>query len=882
MTDHRLVKFLEDKAVGKNEPFTHVSKIRPCRRININDDDLDDFYEIYNTVISEGGIAGIAEKPAEIVSLIVDIDFRCSLDNGLKRQYKPKHIRDIIGIYHEIIEEITENPDKSTFYCCVLEKSTPVSHQGTLKDGFHLHFPYFYTEAWVQKDIIRPEVIRRMTERKILSDIKMLEPLEKVFDANIPSVCWLMYGSRKQPSSEPYTMTKRYNNDMELIPLSTVFKGKFTHGTRQWNLPRYLSIRHEVEPTLLKDGIVKKKQVTRTKRRREFHRSLEDIYADMVVADQLLEMVSTDRADDYRQWMEVGWVLYNISEGHQKGLESWVTFSSKSEKFEEGGCEKRWDNMELRGYTLSALKQMARNDSPNEFKSWRDVQIDHVLHQGISMAHNDIAKILYLMFENQYICADIEKDVWYEFKTHRWERVAKGVTLRQHISQTLANKYMDLAQKYIQQFQDTDDVEQRQMYNSKAQLITKLVDKLKNSPFKSCVMREASEYFYDKHFIEKMDENPNLLVCENGVYDAEHQIFRDGRPDDFCTKTTGLYYQTFDDDDPRVLELEEIFKKTFVNPKLLKFFRQTSSDLIRGGNRHKIFSIWTGAGNNGKSICADLLERAFGEYYYTPPTTILTGKQQQSSGATAELLPCKGAKIVVTSETDNSDVLNCGTMKKLTGGDPFYARGLFKEPVKIVPHFKLILHCNKLPNVSAEDKASWNRIRVLPFESTFVKKHEAPKSAKTQLAKKQFPMDKSLKDRLDTLAEAFLWWLIKAFEEFGDADLYEPDEVKAATDSYRRINDFYMEFIDERIMETGCKNDKITLTLIYAMFKEWYKDSYPGQKISSRAQVKDSIEKKLGPSKKGTWYGYDIYDPDALADSDDENNQEVTETVEEN
>src|SRR6185295_507694 len=96
------------------------------------------------------------------------------------------------------------------------------------------------------------------------------------------------------------------------------------------------------------------------------------------------------------------------------------------------------------------------------------------------------------------------------------------------------------------------------------------------------------------------------------------------------------------------------------------------------------------------------------------------------------------------SETDNSDVLNCGTMKKLTGGDNFYARGLFKEPIKIVPHFKLILHCNKLPNVSAEDRASWARIRVLPFESTFIKEHEVPKEIEGNI----FPMDRNLKEKI--------------------------------------------------------------------------------------------------------------------------------------
>lgn len=871
--DIRLVKFLKDREVGKGEPLTHTSKIKPMRRYYIEGDDLDAFYEVYNQVIHDGGIAGITEKPEPVVPLIVDIDFRCTLDNGLQRYYKPKHIKEIVAIYQEIIAEIAEEPTDKMMICCVLEKTAPTSYQGRSKDGFHLHFPYFFTEHWVQKEYIRNEVIRRVQERKILADINILEPIDKVFDKNIPCY-WLMYGSRKDLKAEAYQITKRYNKEMELLPVKTVFKKTFSTGNRLWNLPRYMSIRQGAIPTALNEDVVVRKIPTRRKRKKEYQRDLDDIFADLIVAEQLLEMLDDDRADDYILWMEVGWVLFNISEGHQKGLDLWITFSGRSEKFQDGVCEKEWDKMEVRDYSLGTLKHLARNDSPNEYVAWRDPQINHILHQGISMAHNDIAKIIYIMFENQYICADVEKDIWYEFKGHRWSRNAKGINLRMHLSHSLTNKYTNLASQYMTLLQGEDDQAQRQMYNSKVAMICRLNEKLKNTTFKNCVMKEAMEYFYDPKFVDKMDENPNLLVCENGVYDAEYKIFRDGRPDDYCTKTTGLYYHDFDEDDPRVLELNEIFKKVFVNPKLFKFFKQTASDLVRGGNRHKIFLIWTGGGDNGKSVCADLLERAFGDYYYTPPTTILTGKQQQSSGATAELLPCKGARVVVISETDNADVLNCGTMKKLTGGDPFYARGIFKEPIKIIPHFKLILHCNKLPNVSAEDKASWNRIRVLLFESIFVKARLAPKNLKEQYAKKIFPMDKSLKDKLDSLSEAFLWWLIKEYEAFGESDLYEPVEVTGATDVYHKTNDFYMQFLDERIQETGVKKDFVTLTVVYTLFKEWYKDSYPGRKIPSRTMVKESMEKKLGKQQKGVWRGVTTYDPDAEVGEESESEGE--------
>ncbi len=42
-----------------------------------------------------------------------------------------------------------------------------------------------------------------------------------------------------------------------------------------------------------------------------------------------------------------------------------------------------------------------------------------------------------------------------------------------------------------------------------------------------------------------------------------------------------------------------------------------------------------------------------------------------------------------------------------------------KTLIDIDPFFKLIFICNTIPNIRNPDNATWNRIRVIPFESTF-------------------------------------------------------------------------------------------------------------------------------------------------------------------
>ena len=54
-----------------------------------------------------------------------------------------------------------------------------------------------------------------------------------------------------------------------------------------------------------------------------------------------------------------------------------------------------------------------------------------------------------------------------------------------------------------------------------------------------------------------------------------------------------------------------------------------------------------------------------------------------------------------------------------------------KKVKRVTPMFKLAMICNKPPKVPHDDQATWNRIRVIPFEATF--SHNAPESYEEQI-----------------------------------------------------------------------------------------------------------------------------------------------------
>ena len=63
-------------------------------------------------------------------------------------------------------------------------------------------------------------------------------------------------------------------------------------------------------------------------------------------------------------------------------------------------------------------------------------------------------------------------------------------------------------------------------------------------------MKECKEFFYDKTFIEKLNDQKNLIGFENGVYDLNTSTFRGGLPSDYVSLTTGLLMPVIKSDLP--------------------------------------------------------------------------------------------------------------------------------------------------------------------------------------------------------------------------------------------------------------------------------------------------------------------------------------------
>lgn len=916
-----LIDFLKKRRVRKGsqskEPFTHSTKpidnFLPSGNYYIPTEFLEDFYIIYcNAASVSKNRLSVTETPGLYGPLRADFDFKADLELGLKRQYNEAILKHIVRIYQEEIKKCID-PDefhKKMLYCIVLEKEKPRSEQGVVKDGFHLHFPFFICENRLADHFLKNEVTKKMIEEGIWNGTKYKTSIEDIIDKDISSKQWMMYGSMNEKTkySTPYSYNRKqsvfgedrkdpwkdaekewghvYDENLKEISMYSIFEQEMRDRKKsvRYYLPRFLSIKNYYEGTKLNEKIRAKicsSSFRKNKRKKPVSkvRSIEEVLKDIktIKDGNIMEMISIDRADTYNEWMDLGWTLFNIGQGHEEMLELWIEFSQKSPKFKPGECEELWERMEMRGKTIGSLLAMAKTDEPDLYKEWKSHNVYGYMRKSLrepKPTEYDVSLVFCEMFKDRFLCADSKKNLWYEFRDHRWREIDDSISIKKLLVEDIIEKYYELMSVITQNATEDRDIQIKKCMA--------MISKLKTVQFRDKVVESCKLNMYDPSFLGKIDENRYLVGCENGVLDLKLSIFREGRPDDYITLSTGIHYREYREDDDEVEEFNDYILKVFPNNNLRKYFIDVTTSCLQGGNANKLFMVCTGIGDNGKSITIMLMEKTFGEYFGKFPRALLMKGRGvgQSSGQRSDLIQIKGKRIMSTQELTDQDNIDIGVLKELTGNDSFFARGAYeKKGKKLKPMFTFWMQCNAPPRIPGNDAATWNRVRELDFESVFVKpadlkNNPVPDNFKKQLKEKKFKADTNLIDKLEDLSGVLLWKLFRNFRNYEKSGLIEPKEVTISTDEYKSRNDIYLEFlkekvetIDEEDLEKS-KENFISLTEMYTEFKAWYIENYPSYKkdMVNKMKVRDEINKKLGViktdkhkygfGKKSRYYGY--------------------------
>lgn len=574
-------------------------------------------------------------------------------------------------------------------------------------------------------------------------------------------------------------------------------------------------------------------------------------------------------------------------------------------------CMVMWNDMKKQesGLGLGSLYRWAKEDNPKKYEDIRRSNLSNLITKSMSCTTYDIASVIYEMYKYNFKCISYKENKWYEFQPlkHRWVVVEKAHSLIKLISEDVVKQYLKTI--YELNRQATSRLNQQQpidLYNSRAPTPTqqgqtivstlpspsvspvpfsneskksqvsnstttdellKMVEdlvtvtyKLRDISFKEKLVKECGTMFGEnaKQFLESIDANPYLIGFDNGVYDLQADEFRDGRSEDFITFSTGYDYIDYgdvegDNLEEEIKEIYEFFDQVFPQKAVREYILLLLSSFLGGTTRDEKFHIWTGIGGNGKSKLLELIEFALGDYSCKMSHTVLTRKQGNSSNASPDIEQTKGKRLASIQETEQDDIINVGRMKELSGGDKIYARGLFKDPIQFKPQFKMILLCNELPKINADDNGTWRRIRVVKFISKFV---DNPKE------EHEYPIDPLLSEKIYKWKEGFMYILLQKYKKYKKYGLKEPEEVLEETRGYQLESDIYSDFISSSIAEDP--NGHIGLNETYRVFKEWFRSSgLQNMRPPTRTYFKGKMEQKLKQKyEHNKWTGFKLIQED--------------------
>ena len=866
-------------------------------------EDLSLFHGLYyDHVFVKNNKEYLTEKQIENGPMAVDFDFRYSHDVEA-RQHTKEHIQDMILLYLEEIKEYFIFEENKPFDIFIFEKPNVnrLADGSVTKDGIHMIIGIQIDN--IIQTMIRDKIISKLPE---IWDLPLINMWDSVLDEGISkgTTNWQLFGSRK-PGHEAYELTQHFiigydKSDGEF----TMTEMKASDFDLKNNFIK-LSVQNEncpsftMNPKILDSyksksenkGNKIKKMTSRTKMNLLVEDDEEDSENESISLHDIKDKQTLDKAVEimlkqfkpteyeirethyYAQQLpekyyepgshilnrQVAFALKNTDE---RLFLSWVQVRSKASDFDYSTIPdlyhqwKKYFNKSKDSITKRSIMYWVKQDNFEGYEKVKNTSIDFYIEESLNtQTEYDLAQVLKQKYKDKYVCISYDKKViCYTFKNHRWV-MDKGLSLREAISKYMYDLYSNKINRLSDEYHHYEPSDDRALFIQKRiKLIGEVKLRLKKTNDKNNIMREAMELFYDGEFVRSMDTNKHLLCFNNGVIDFNNKIFREGYPEDYITKTTRINYVHYDLENPEIKETSnailEFMEKLFPIPSLLTYMWDHLASCLIGSNKNQTFNVYHGSGSNGKSIIADLMSVTLGEYKGTVPITLVTEKRGLIGGTSDEVLKLKGVRYAVMQEPSKSVKLNEGIMKELTGGDPIQARGLYSESEIFEPQFNLVVCTNNLFDIESNDDGTWRRIRKVDFLSKFIDEGEQH----TDETPYVYTKDKSLKDKLPSLAPIFASMLVKrAFETEGI--VADSEYVMNSSNKYRKCQDHISKFIAEFVEKTGNPKDKIKKTELANQFKFWFQQEQGvNKKMPKGQELYDYMDKKFsGLYKSNCW-----------------------------
>lgn len=642
---------------------------------------------------------------------------------------------------------------------------------------------------------------------------------------------------------------------------------------------------------------------------------------------KLVDCLSPARAMDYIEWWKLGQALYNID--CRNGNLFIDFSRRAKDKFNEESCIDHWltkfpkDSVKYSSLYIQYIRKLAKADNPVEYEKIESILsikvVDEILNtfrQSIyekKLGETTLSKLIKKFLDTscikQFVCVVGDKGArqWFVYENNRWLVDKGGVHIQKQISnevlitfiKTNSNLHLEasnihsniVSQKTAEitaqrppeersDYSGEEDIRglpdnrtsdntnlqlEHSQYMDKAKIAERIVIHLEETRNRDTLIKNLGFLYNDSDFYSKIDTNPHVFVCKNGVLDLKELVFRQGQPEDLTTKSCLINYITMDDivASPELQEasyqLQDFLDQVLPDPEKQNYFLNIVAECLSGVVRREEAYINEGTGSNGKSKIFDLLELVFGQYAGKTNIALFTNRRDSANSPSPAIVELCGKRLVSCQEPDEGSKLSTGILKELSGGDKLTGRDLNMPLKTFTPSHRIFMMCNDKPTIDSTDDGTWRRMRNIRFDSKFVE-HDDERLLDPVAFPNHFKKDPRIPEKFAKWAPILLNNLFERYKNLARTNFntFVPECVLSAIREYKADHNIYASFVREKIVKSV--SDKLDVKAAFSEFVVYSKESNFKVGSINKNVFQTNIERILGAGikagKSGKWKGF--------------------------
>lgn len=240
--------------------------------------------------------------------------------------------------------------------------------------------------------------------------------------------------------------------------------------------------------------------------------------------------------------------------------------------------------------------------------------------------------------------------------------------------------------------------------------------------------------------------------------------------------------------------------------RLMRYLQLALGYSLTGWTREKAVFIPYGPKNAGKSTLLATIREIVGDYAtQIQVESLMAAGPKMDVNQQADLADLRGARFVITSETEKGHVLSQARLKRITQGlGRIKAVRKYENPIEFRETHKLWMDTNSRPRLQdADDEALLHRLHPIPFNVSIPQEEQ----------------DRSLPEKLLEDAPGILAWLVAGAMNWYAHGLPRPPEVLAARDEWRDEDDQVARFLSDCCLrEDGAE---ARASAMYEAYRRW-------------------------------------------------------------